>query len=116
MRTPILIASSTALSLCLAMGASAAIAADAAPAVKIAYQDLDLNSAAGARTMLDRIGHAAADVCRADPRNLGGSLGAMEQMADCYQTVVKTAVRTLDAPRVTAALGGTVGLVREARR
>jgi UrcA family protein len=66
----------------------------------VAYGDLDLNSEAGAQTMLRRIEHAARAACfdRSSPM----PLTSRPAIRACRMTAMNNAVETLGAPMVTA--------------
>lgn len=83
-----------------------AYAADYAPAVStsVQYRDLDLSTPAGAATMLHRIKAAAHRVCDPEPALL--SLTEKADWNSCMTFSVNNAVRSLDAPMVTAAYTG----------
>lgn len=82
-----------------------------ADGVAIRYNDLDLQNAPDARTMLHRIRKAAVDICQ--PGDTG--FEATELFETCYRETVDAAVARLDAPRVTAALDSTGGERKLAR-
>jgi UrcA family protein len=71
--------------------------ADEAPSVHVSYADLNLSSAAGAKTLYRRINVAANEVCPNDSRDL-----ALKQIHDsCLQEAVAAAVRDVNAPQLS---------------
>lgn len=96
----------TALTAGLAIGvcAAAAHAADpgaSAPAVTVAYHDLNLATDAGNTALYARLEKAAAKVCVvADVRDLA----ALAARASCEQQALERAVRAVGSPRLAALL------------
>lgn len=78
----------------------------------ISYADLDLNTEAGARTVLKRIGRAARQVCFSGVSGVTHDLHALK----CRRNAVRDAVARLDRPMVTIAYSGAERPVRLARR
>jgi UrcA family protein len=64
------------------------------------FADLDINSEAGARTLMTRIRGAARQVCRPEPK---GSLSDRENYRTCLSGAMSTAVTQLDNPHVKQA-------------
>jgi UrcA family protein len=95
-----LLAAATCGALALALGgAQAAAPSDDAPSVRVHYDDLNLASPEGARTLYRRIVAAAHAVCpQEDMRDLeryGASL-------KCQSTAIEQAVRAIHDPRLAA--------------
>jgi UrcA family protein len=95
----------SALSACLILGASslanAAAPAAAAPAVTVAYGDLNLGTEQGSRTLYARIVAAARQVCFADDvdiRDLRGLVAAR----GCETHAIAQAVHDVHSPRLAA--------------
>jgi UrcA family protein len=90
----------------LAIGGAAAAQTDQfdhPPSVNVAYGDLNLQSQAGAKAMLSRLEGAATDVCGGEP-----DIHLLDRQAiyqRCRAEAVDRAVRTMDAPLVTAMAG-----------
>jgi len=100
-----------ALNNLLVLVAAAAIAApavslaaseDAAPAVKVSYQGLNLASSEGAATLLARVDKAAMTACGAPASSLREYRDAVRR-SDCHQRSMNRAVAQLNSPTVTAA-------------
>jgi UrcA family protein len=70
---------------------------------KVSYADLDLRSEKGARIMYERIRNASMRVC---PWDGAISLAETSAVNRCRREAVKGAVRSLNAPLVTAQLEG----------
>jgi UrcA family protein len=82
----------------LASSAFATPAADA-PAVRVAYSELDLNKDAGVERLYARLKHAAAQVCgSADIRDLA----ALARQQACLQRALDRAVEDVHSARLTA--------------
>lgn len=78
--------------------------ADGAPAVKVAYDDLDLSSDQGAHVVLARISTAAKIVCGSEP-----SIGRIDRTANwraCVHAAEADAIERLGAAKVTELFGG----------
>jgi UrcA family protein len=92
----------SALVLMSAASAAAASPASAEPkiAVRVAYGDLDLQAAPGARVMLGRIMSAADRACGGAPDIR--ELARKAPYDRCVHDAATAAVRQLDAPFVTA--------------
>ena len=83
------------------VGAPALAAAPpAVPQARVAYSDLDLDSARGAKVMLHRIRLAAVDVCGSPA---GRDSHEVLRFDACYQDAVSRAVAGLDRRLVTLA-------------
>jgi UrcA family protein len=101
-----------ALATVLALGAisishSAFAASDDIASMKVQYADLNLSSTAGAKAMLQRIHHAANDVCGPQPSSKIDRNARIH--ATCVDQAVTGAVRQLDVPMVTALYRGDRG-------
>jgi len=75
-----------------------------AVSVKVSIGDLNLGSTIGAKTALQRIRHAAKDICGEAPDPRAIEMG--RQYAGCMDDTVNRAVASLDNPTVTALNGG----------
>lgn len=82
-----------ATSLC-ALQATANAAADALPARRVSYADLDISKPAGAKTLYRRIEAAARLVCEPDA---GKDLGAAQRGRACIQQAIDSAVNRVDS-------------------
>lgn len=96
-----------ALSL-IALALSAPLAVPAATAeapkvvfVTVAYGDLDVDTPAGARTLLSRINTAAKKVCGKAPATL--MLSVPDKRAECRATVIRETVQRIGEPGLTLA-------------
>ncbi|MCA6247848.1 MAG: UrcA family protein [Phenylobacterium sp.] len=69
--------------------------------VKVSYAGLDISTESGARTLLKRIEHAAAEVCGGEPAN---RLDRMKTFRPCTKEVVNRTVSKIDSPALTALL------------
>lgn len=69
-------------------------------ATPVSYADLDLDSYAGAHTLLGRIDQAAVQVCQPEPDTLM-NIQEVRDYRDCLGSAVDRAVFDLDAPTVT---------------
>ncbi len=103
MRAPLLCA---ALIVLAAPAAAFAEAPDqATTSVAVHFGDLNLESARGARQMLDRISQAALDACGAPRESLQDYRYAVRR-SSCYREGVADAVASLNAPEVTRLYNG----------
>jgi UrcA family protein len=100
--------------------AAASLAAPAmAESTKVNYSDLNLQSHAGAKTMLVRVTVAVRKVCGPSP--VPADLTGAYYYRKCLTATMSNALTDLNAPLVTAALGGlgatsrTVAAVGETR-
>lgn len=75
------------------------------PTISVRYADLDLSDPQGARAMVRRVRHAAVQVCRRNPWNVGSDIGAIERFDQCYRQALRQAATALDRPEVYAAAG-----------
>ena len=75
------------------------------PYLTVRYNDLDLQKARDAETMLHRIRKVAIEICQPGETGFGG----IERFQTCYHKTVDQAVTELGAPRVTEALNSTGG-------
>ena len=101
----------------LAMGAQQACAApadDGTVSVRVRYSDLDLQHAAGARSMLERMTAAAQTACGPQPAIV--ELSRLSAYDDCVKQSLSRGVRTLDAPLVSAAYAGASRSITTAAR
>jgi len=80
---------------------------DRASAIHVSYADLDINTTAGARTLMTRIDQAADRACGERP-----DIRQLKQRSDferCRKAAVTGAVAAVDSPRLTAMIThGTV--------
>lgn len=83
-------------------GAALAQPPSTQPSARVAYNDLDLGSDAGAQAMLTRIRRAAVEVCRAQVQADAG-VDAAQKFDACRRKTVAQAVKQLGAPSVLAA-------------
>jgi UrcA family protein len=70
---------------------------DAAPQVHVSYADLNVSSAAGAKTLYGRISSAANNVCPADARDLRSH----QAHAACMEQAIGGAVREVNLPQLS---------------
>jgi UrcA family protein len=70
------------------------------PAVTVHFADLNLNSAAGTRTLYGRIRGAAQTVCGPSFSLWDG--GHMAAWKECYRTTIDEAVTRINRPTLTA--------------
>ena len=82
----------------------AATADDGTISVRVPYTDLNLQSPAGAHTMLGRLTAASHSACGSEPAI--ADLGRSTLYRDCVSSTLDRAVRSLGAPLVTAAYDG----------
>ena len=71
--------------------------------VKISYAGLDINTEAGAKTLLHRIQRAAGEVCGGEPSN---RIDRFKTFRPCVKDVVQRTVSGIDSPTLTAVYGG----------
>jgi UrcA family protein len=83
--------------------ASAATPSGDTISVTISYNDLDLNTNAGAQAMLARITHAAGEICGTQPD--AQQLDRVLAYKGCMTTVTDRAVAKLGSARVSAVAG-----------
>jgi UrcA family protein len=69
---------------------------------RVSYGDLNLQSEAGARTMFQRIRHAARSVCEV---NMDGAWDGRVRYFDCVRDATNGAVSRLNSPLVSAMNG-----------
>ena len=74
------------------------------PAIVVKFNDLDLTRPAGADVLIARIEHAANQVCGSD--NGARSLTEVALHRDCMKQTMAAAIRSVNAPLVTARFGG----------
>ena len=101
------VAVAAAVAFVAALGAQptfAATADDGVVSVRVPYADLNLQSPAGARTMLARLTTASHSACGSEPTIT--DLGRSELYRGCVSGTLDRAVRSLGAPLVTAAYDG----------
>lgn len=105
MRILSLCASATILGLAVL---NVAHATDAVPKSRtVQFADLDLNKAAGAATLFNRIKGAAQAVCRS--HRGGTTLRDWDRHADCMRIAVSSAVAQVDAPMLTEYVANSSG-------
>jgi UrcA family protein len=95
----------TATALCAALAAGAR--AEEAPQVHVSYADLNLNTAAGADALYQRIRKAASNVCALPVER---DLGHVSQTKACTARVIAEAVEALDNPAVSRVYEQKTGL------
>jgi len=76
--------------------------------IKVSTAGLDLNTESGARTLLKRIEHAAAQVCGGEPSN---RMDRIKTFRPCTKEVMNRTVSEINAPTVTALYEGRSSLV-----
>ncbi len=76
------------------------LAAELGPDVTVRYHDLDLNTAAGAEELLERIKAAAASVCKP---LYTGQLSSRLRRDACQRQLTAQAVEKVNRPQVVAA-------------
>jgi len=94
--------------LALSGGAASAQSSLDGVSVKVSRAGLDLNTEAGARTLLKRIEHAAAEVCGGEPNN---RLDRFQKFRPCTREVVQRTVSGINSPTLTSVYGGSATLV-----
>jgi UrcA family protein len=108
----------TVLPACLTLAAAvllagpgnAVAAATDAPSVTIRFADLNLNTAAGARTLYQRISGAARLVCGPDGRGFDEA----REWRGCYEQAVRNAVTQVHNPLLRAEYAEQQGELRTA--
>ena len=80
--------------------------------IKVSVEGIDLNSTRGAQVVLQRIEHAASEICFGAGRQ---SLKDYMHSGACVQDVTKTTVERMNSPRLTALLDGESSQVASAR-
>jgi UrcA family protein len=80
-----------------------------AMSLRVSYADLNLDSAAGAETMLRRVHNAALSICGDEP---SAPLERVMVYRSCVRATVNRAVATLGNPRVAEMNGGVRRIVR----
>ena len=111
MRILSLCASATILGLAVL---NVAHATDIAPKSRtVQFADLDLNKAAGAATLFNRIKGAALAVCESHRGSM--TLRDQERHADCMRIAVSNAVARVDEPMLTEYVANSSGSGRQAR-
>ena len=96
-------------------GFAAPAAAEEAPRqTDVAFYDLNVASPADARELLTRLENAAERVCSAESHGRR-DLRSWRAERDCVRTAVRSAVRELYAPVVTAAYRGEAWIVTASR-
>jgi UrcA family protein len=83
--------------------ASAATPSTDTVSVTVSYEGLDLNSDAGARIMLQRIAHAAGEVCGSQPDTR--LLDKVSVYKGCMSSVTSRALTKLGSARVSSVAG-----------
>ena len=76
------------------------------PSTRVKFGDLDLNTDAGRRQLLDRLNKAASRVCE-DYANLNWSLGYREVYGSCFQNTLAAAVDKIHNEQVSALFAAT---------
>jgi len=66
----------------------------------VSYSDLNLNAAAGARTLYGRLRMAATQVCA--PFSGGSTLKDKSRWRECFEPALARSVAEIDAPMLTA--------------
>ena len=84
------------------LGATPALADEAARSMKVSYADLDLSTEAGAATLLSRIRSAARQVCGYD----GSTFTDKAIWNSCFKHAVGDAVGKVNNPQLTALYRG----------
>jgi UrcA family protein len=100
----------TALTACLLVGAAAtthAATPAAPPAIKVAYGDLNLESASGTEALYARIVSAARTVCGSGDVD-GRNLAALAHARSCESRAVAQAVHDVHSPALAALSGARV--------
>jgi UrcA family protein len=94
----------TACTACLLVGAfgtTHAATPGAAPAIKVAYSDLNLESVSGTQALYARIVSAARDVCSAREVDIR-DLGALARAQACETRAITQAVHDVHSPALAA--------------
>jgi UrcA family protein len=89
-----------------AVAAPATAAETQRTAVEVHYADLNLNSEAGAATLIRRLDVAAKQVCGLDSRQRGF---VRRQQRACHEQTLSKAIVGVDAPLVTQMFAGEQG-------
>jgi UrcA family protein len=94
--------------LAIAFGLSLPLAASAASpshfddaAVSVSYADLNIDNAAGAKTLYARLQRASQEVCGIGSHVTVRSLTEIRKARDCYETALTSAVRKIDNDKLT---------------
>ena len=76
------------------------------PSTRVKFADLDLNTDAGRRELLDRLSKAASSVC-AEYANANWSLGYAQVYRSCFQSTLASAVDKIHHEQVSALFAAT---------
>jgi UrcA family protein len=90
--------------LAVAFAGQAAAEETAAPTQTVAYRAGDLDTAAGAKAVQQRVERVARNLCRAD---MPGSTERQANEASCRRESVSVAMRSVDQTRVASANANT---------
>jgi len=91
----------TALLFSAPLSSVAAEPGEAEAQVKVSFHDLNLNTGADAKRLLDRIHSAALEACGASPESIP-EYRALTVKSKCYTQGVASAVRQINAPALSA--------------
>ena len=71
-------------------------------ALAVPYEDLNLTTPTGARSMLQRVRDASGRICRASSPSTLPELGGTRSFSACVRSTMDQAIASLDQPTVTA--------------
>ncbi len=66
-------------------------------AVKVNYEDLNVQKEAGAKVLYGRLQRASKNVCGVESLKTAGSVRALQEMQSCYKSSLTTAVAKVDS-------------------
>ena len=69
--------------------------------VKVSYEDLNINSEAGARVLYSRLKRASEKVCNVESLTEHGSIERVRDARLCYREVLSSAVENIDSDALT---------------
>ena len=94
----------TGISLLIAVGIALPVAASAGKpghaedtSIKVSYEDLNINSEAGARVLYSRLKRASEKACNVEPLSEHGSIERVRAAKLCYHEVLSGAVENIDS-------------------
>lgn len=98
----------TGISLLIAIGiALPAVASAGGPdqaedtSIKVSYEDLNIDSEAGARALYSRLKRASAKACNVESLSEHGSIERVRDAKLCYHEVLSGAVENIDSDALT---------------
>lgn len=69
--------------------------------VKVSYNDLNLEKAAGAMVLYRRLQQASREACGVEPLKIAGSVRVVTEMQQCYQETLTAAVEKINKAEIT---------------